>query len=93
MFLVAVASLVWSTGSRLCRPQELGECAPWLWRVGSVAAAPGLESRGSIVTWNLPGSEIKFVSHALAGRFFTTEPPGKSCGQVFVQMKVFISLG
>ena len=61
--------------------------------MGSVAAAPGLGSTGSIVTWDLPGSEIELVSHALAGRFFTTEPPGKSCGQGVVQMKVFISLG
>ena len=26
--------------------------------------------------WDLPGSGIKPVSPALAGRFFTTEPPG-----------------
>ena len=25
--------------------------------------------------WDLPGSEIKPMSSALAGRFFTTEPP------------------
>ena len=27
--------------------------------------------------WNLPGPEIKPVSPSLAGRFFTTKPPGK----------------
>ena len=27
--------------------------------------------------WNLPGSGIKPESPALAGEFFTTEPPGK----------------
>jgi len=27
--------------------------------------------------WDLPGSEIKPVSFALAGRFLTTGPPGK----------------
>ena len=27
--------------------------------------------------WDLPGPGIKPVSAALAGRFFTTEPPGK----------------
>ena len=27
--------------------------------------------------WDLPGSGVKPVSPALAGRFFTTEPPGK----------------
>ena len=29
--------------------------------------------------WDLPGSVIEPVSSALAGRFFTTEPPGKPC--------------
>ena len=28
--------------------------------------------------WDLPGSGIKPMSPALAGRFFTSEPPGKS---------------
>ena len=27
--------------------------------------------------WDLPRSEIKLMSPALAGGFFTTEPPGK----------------
>ena len=27
--------------------------------------------------WDLPGPGIELVSPALAGRFFTTEPPGK----------------
>ena len=48
----------------------------------SVAAARGLSSRG---TWacllcgmrDLPRSGIEPVSPALAGEFFTTEPPGK----------------
>ena len=26
--------------------------------------------------WDLPGSETQSMSFALAGRFFTTEPPG-----------------
>ena len=30
-------------------------------------------------TWHLPRPGIKPVSLALAGRFFTTEPPGKPC--------------
>ena len=33
--------------------------------------------------WNLPGSGIKPVSPALAGRFFITEPPGKPFGFFF----------
>ena len=28
--------------------------------------------------WNLPGAGIEFLSPALAGRFLTTGPPGKS---------------
>ena len=28
--------------------------------------------------WDFPGPEIEPVSPALAGRFFTTEPPGKA---------------
>ena len=47
-----------------------------------MVAVPELQSTGSIVqvllsTWGLPGSGIECVSPALAGRFFTTEPPGK----------------
>jgi len=33
--------------------------------------------------WDLPGSEIKPLSLALAG-FFTTEPPGKPLGQLLI---------
>ena len=32
----------------------------------------------SAALWDLPGSRIRPVSPALADRFFTTEPPGKS---------------
>ena len=38
--------------------------------------------------WDLPGPGIEFVSPALAGRFFTTEPLGKpSC--VFLLLILF----
>ena len=53
---------------------------------GSVVAAPGLESTGSVVVgyklswlhgmWDLPSPGIEPVSPTLAGGFFTTEPPG-----------------
>ena len=44
--------------------------------------ARGLSSGGARAwllhhMWNLPGPEIEPVSPALAGSFFTTEPPGK----------------
>ena len=34
-------------------------------------------------TWDLPGPGFKPVSPALAGRFLTTGPPGKSCAILF----------
>ena len=55
--------------------------------MGSVIAAPGLSSTGAVVVvhglsllwgmWDLPRPEVKPMSPALAGRFFSTEPPGK----------------
>ena len=55
--------------------------------VGSVVAAPRLQSTGSgavarglscSAAWgDFPGAGIEPVSRALAGRFFTTESPGK----------------
>ena len=60
---------------------------------GPVVAAPGLQSAGSVVavqggqlprgTLDLPGSGIKLVSPALAGRFLTTESPGEPLSPVF----------
>ena len=46
-----------------------------LWLPGSRAQAQQLWLLCCM--WNLPGSGIKPVSPALAGRFFTTEPPRK----------------
>ena len=48
----------------------------------SQALEPRLNSCGAWgqllhVLWDLPGPGIKSVSPALAGRFFTSEPPGK----------------
>ena len=52
-----------------------------LLHVGSVVAVPGLYSTGSIVVVHglscFKGCGIEPVSPALAGRFLTTEPPGK----------------
>ena len=36
--------------------------------------------------WDLPRSGIKPVSPALAGSFFTTEPPGKPGIPIFVEL-------
>ena len=48
----------------------------------SVVAARGLRSCGAQAqllhcTWEIPRSRIEPMCHALASRFFTTEPPGK----------------
>ena len=85
-FLVAVCRLLMAVGSR-CRAQVLGtqtsatvahglsSCSSWALehRLSSCRAqALLLQGMG-----NLPGLGIEPVSPALAGRFFTTEPPGK----------------
>ena len=40
--------------------------------------------------WDLPGQGLEPVSPALAGRFLTTEPPGKS-QRIFQWIEVIIS--
>ena len=62
---------------------------------GSVVAAHGdlehrLKSCGTRASlfhglWDFSGSRIEPVSPALAGRFFTTEPPGKPKKEIFKQ--------
>ena len=43
--------------------------------------------------WDLPGSGIEPVSPALAGRFFTTKPPGKPClCFILLKKKIFFWL-
>lgn len=54
--------------------------APGLWSAGSVVAVQGGQLPCS--TWDLPGSGIKLVSPALAGRVFP-ESPGKPLPPVF----------
>ena len=39
--------------------------------------------------WNLPGPEIEPACPALAGRFLTTGPPGKSSLHVYVLVLLF----
>ena len=67
--------LLWSTGSRAPGCYQM-------WHMDSAAAAPGFENTGTWVRlmqsmWDLPVSRMESVSPALAGGFFTTEPPGK----------------
>ena len=62
----------------------------------SVAAVHGLsncDTRALLLhgMWNLPRSGIKPVSPALAGGFFTTEPPGKPAEMTFAFQKPILS--
>ena len=53
--------------------------AQWLWLVGSKRRLSSCGARALLLrdAGDLPGSGIEPVPSALAGRFFTTEPPGK----------------
>ena len=66
--------LLWSRGTRVCGPQWF-----WLGHTGSRAQAQscGAWSKLFHSMWHLPRPEIKRGSPALAGRFLTTESPGK----------------
>ena len=70
-----------SMGSRACGLQYL-RC------LGSVVAVHGFScsvaTKGILVV-DLPRSAIESASPALAGRFFTTEPPGK-----LLELKIYI---
>ena len=65
--------------------------------MGSVVEAPGLSSTNSIVVVQelscscgiFLGQGLKLVSPALAGRFFTTEPPGRPLKYDLLQSKSF----
>ena len=74
--LIAVASLVAEHGLQASGLQQLQHTV-------SVVVARGLSSYGARAQllqgmWYLPGPGLEPVSPALAGRFLTTAPPGKS---------------
>ena len=75
-------------GFSCCRAPALGHTGPViavleLWNTGPVVAAHGLSCSEAC--------GIKPVSPALAGRFLTTEPPGKPLQQVFaVSHEIFL---
>ena len=78
---IAVASLVAEYGLQARGLQQL-------WHVGSVVVARGLQSTGTVVVVHglscsvacgiFPEPGLEPMSPALAGRFLTTAPPGKS---------------
>ena len=71
-----------------CRVYSPGPGLQELWYAGSTVAAHGLKSLDSVVVpswaellwgmWNFPEPGIKPMSPALAARFLSTVPPGKS---------------
>ena len=65
--LGAQASVAEARGLRSCSSgtleHRLSSCGAWAWLLHS--------------TWDLPRSRVKPMCVAWAGRFFTTEPPGK----------------
>ena len=76
--------LLFGLFSSCSKQGPLSSCGPWLLiAVTSLIAVHGRNSCGARVQlprgmWNLPGPEIKPMSPALAGRFLTTGPAGKS---------------
>ena len=69
--LISMAFLLQSTESRVHGPQQL-------WITRSRARAHSCSAAAWLPMWNLPGPGIKPMSPALATRFLTTGPPGKS---------------
>ena len=83
--------LLWSMGSRRMGFSSCGMQAQQLWLTGSRAQAQqlwrtGLVAHVSCGMWDLPRPGLEPVSPALAGRFLTTAPPGKSLN-IFLNVK------
>ena len=63
-----------------------------LWSTGSRRAGfRGCDARAQLLCsmWDLPGPGLKSVSPALAGRFLTTAPPGKSLLFPFIPEQLY----
>ena len=65
--------LLRSTDSRLTGFSSCGS-----WALGCRLSSCGAQAELLRCMWDLPGPGLKPVSPALAGRFLTTAPPGKS---------------
>ena len=77
--------LLQSTGSRHVGSVVVAHRLQQLWLTSSRAQASSCGARASLLhsMWDLPGPGLEPVSPALAGRFFTTESPGKSLASLF----------
>ena len=67
--------LLWHVGSR-----HMGLSSCGLWALEYRLSSCGTWARLLHSMWYLPRSGIELMSPALAGGFFTTEPPGKPQG-------------
>ena len=63
--------------SSVAAVRGLSSCAQGLWSMG--LSSCGSRAQLPHGVWNIPGPGIKHTSPALADRFLTTDPPGKSC--------------
>ena len=70
---------------------QIGSCSTW--SLEHRANSHGTWAQLLCCMQGLPGPGIKLVSPALAGRFFTTEPPGKPAVEflngLFIRLKEF----
>ena len=71
--------------------QSVGSRACWLWQLWLAGLEHRPSSRGAQTwflsgMWDLLGSRLEPVSLALAGRFLTFGPPGKSSDCVYFQL-------
>ena len=73
-------------GMRASRGAASLVSAPGLWSTGPVVGANSLSHSEAWGPWDLPGSGTELTSPALAGGFFTTEPPGKSSLWVLISL-------
>ena len=69
--------LLQSTSSRACGPTSCGSQA-----LEHKLSSCGTQAYLLCGIWDLPRPGIEPMSPALAGGFFTTEPPGKPCTEV-----------
>ena len=75
----AVAAQGLSSCSTWALEHRLNSCGAWAWLLGS--------------TWDILRPGIKPMPSALAGRFFTTEPPQKPCEVFELFYKVVLHFG